>query len=131
MTVDKYMNKDVISVGTQATLAEAMEILFKYNIKSLPVVDSKGRLQGIISRRRILQAAPQSLAELQNDTVSNIMETDVQAVDAGSTIKDAIQHMAELSISHFPVLKKGVVVGILSRDNVLSYYVQNLEEKGR
>lgn len=130
MTVEKYMSKNVITVSPQATLAEAIKMLLKDNIKSLPVVDEGGKLLGIISRRRILSDAPESLSCLQNDMVCDIMELDVQTVGPGESIQTAVKLMTDLSISRLPVVEKGKVVGIISRDNVLSYYVQNLEEKG-
>lgn len=54
--VGDFMSKDVVSIGTDATLIEVAEILDKHRIDRLPVIDGKGKLVGIISRTDLLRA---------------------------------------------------------------------------
>jgi CBS domain-containing protein len=54
--VKDFMSKDVISVDPDATLIEVAEKLDKNKIDRLPVIDSKNRLVGLISRTDLLRA---------------------------------------------------------------------------
>ena len=47
--VSKIMDEHVISVGTQTDQEEVAQMLSKYNFLALPVVDTDGRLVGIIT----------------------------------------------------------------------------------
>ena len=43
------MHSKVRSVGRQSTCAEALELIDKYDVRALPVVDAEDRLEGLIS----------------------------------------------------------------------------------
>jgi manganese-dependent inorganic pyrophosphatase len=47
--VGSIMQKKVRSLTRQNTCAEALEIIDRYDVRALPVIDSDGRLEGIIS----------------------------------------------------------------------------------
>lgn len=47
--VDSIMSKNVQTVTRQSTCAEALELIDKYDVRALPVVDKKGRIEGLIS----------------------------------------------------------------------------------
>lgn len=51
------MSRDVISVGNEEDPRRAQFLLLDHNIRSLPVVDGDGRLQGSIGLREIVDAA--------------------------------------------------------------------------
>lgn len=54
--LDKVMTKNPITVGGKVSVASAARMMVWEGIELLPVVDAGGRLQGIISRRDVLQA---------------------------------------------------------------------------
>jgi manganese-dependent inorganic pyrophosphatase len=47
--VENIMNTKVRTVTKSSTCAEALELIDKYDVRALPVVDSNGQLEGIIS----------------------------------------------------------------------------------
>jgi len=47
--VENIMHTKVRSVTRSSTCAEALELIDKYDVRALPVVDEKGRLEGLIS----------------------------------------------------------------------------------
>ncbi len=47
--IQSVMNRDVRSVTKSSTCAEALELIDKYDVRALPVVDSEGRVEGIVS----------------------------------------------------------------------------------
>ncbi len=55
LDVEQIMKKDFIRVKKEATVEEIADIFITNRIKALPVIDEKGKLIGILSRRDILE----------------------------------------------------------------------------
>lgn len=47
--VDSLMHKKVLSVTKESTCSEALELIDKHDIRALPVVDSSGQVEGMVS----------------------------------------------------------------------------------
>jgi len=55
-TVDEIMTSDVIAVDGESSLQRVLELLVKHRIKSLPVVDDRRNLVGMIAREDVMRA---------------------------------------------------------------------------
>lgn len=72
-SVADVMTAPVITVGVERTPGEALQILLEQRIKRLPVVDSRGKLLGLVGRAAILwglsisSSSPQSTLEPFHD----------------------------------------------------------------
>src|SRR5690606_23226418 len=99
----EIMSRPVVSIMEERLLTEAVELMLGKKLKRLPVVDSKGRIVGIISRmdlfRTIMRESPDWKAFQDLDIqvqelrfVSDIMRTDTQAVLPGTPL-DAVMQM--------------------------------------
>jgi CBS domain-containing protein len=55
-TVDEIMTSDVIAVDGETSLQRVLELLVKHRIKSLPVVDPRRNLVGMIAREDVMRA---------------------------------------------------------------------------
>jgi CBS domain-containing protein len=64
LTVGDVMTRDVIVVEADASLIKAVHIMAKHGIRHLPVVDSEGRVVGIISIRDAAIALARLLVDL-------------------------------------------------------------------
>ena len=58
MFVSRSMTHKVITVGPETSIFEAQELMAKNKIRHLPVIDSDGRLLGIVTDRDIRSALP-------------------------------------------------------------------------
>jgi manganese-dependent inorganic pyrophosphatase len=47
--VENIMHRNVLSVNKNSTCAEALELIDQHDIRALPVVDDKGKLEGLVS----------------------------------------------------------------------------------
>lgn len=47
--IENIMHTEVRSVTKESTCAEALELIDKYDVRALPVVDGKGHLEGLVS----------------------------------------------------------------------------------
>ena len=57
MLVGDLMDRDLTSLGEDATLMEAIEVLSRHRIPGLPIVDTEGRVVGFLSEKDIVRAA--------------------------------------------------------------------------
>ena len=87
-TTVELMTVPAITVTPQDDVSEAARLLEKHHIKRMPVVDSTGRLVGIISRRDILRLFLRSDEELLED-VRTLLVDDFWIVPEGWDIKVA------------------------------------------
>jgi CBS domain-containing protein len=60
MRVTDVMTKRVISIVPEATILEAIKVMLKNHISGMPVIDSKGRLVGILTEGDFLRRAETS-----------------------------------------------------------------------
>ncbi len=55
LEVGKMMSRDVVSIKPDESLERAATLMVKKNINRLPVIDEKGKLVGLVSRRDIMK----------------------------------------------------------------------------
>ncbi|MCG8314772.1 MAG: CBS domain-containing protein [Pseudomonadales bacterium] len=63
-TVEKIMRKDVLSVTLQDDFLNLASQMLSNKPKSYPVLDAKGKVLGVVSRRRILKMMDQQIGNL-------------------------------------------------------------------
>jgi CBS-domain-containing membrane protein len=54
--VNKIMSSDVVAVDPETKLQRVLQMLIKHKVKSLPVIDQRRNLVGIIARENVMQA---------------------------------------------------------------------------
>jgi len=52
--IEQVMTKNVTTIGKEASLEEARRLIVSHGIRHLPVVDSKGKLVGLFSVRKLI-----------------------------------------------------------------------------
>ena len=55
-TVDEIMSRQVVTADAETTLQHVLHLMSVHRFKSLPVVDQKDRLQGVIAREDVIRA---------------------------------------------------------------------------
>ena len=136
MKAGDVMTMGAATVGPEATLAEAARLLIEHHISGLPVIDSDGRLIGLVTehdflrqhdgtRRRWLDAllAEQggqiTARELHERRVVNVMSWGPVSVHVDTPIEETVELMHRHRVKRLPVVADGKVVGIVSRANLL------------
>ena len=117
LTAGEIMTEKLITVRPEASVEEAIELLLEGNISGLPVVDSEGRLKGIITEFALLELTYDR--RMKSESVAKYMTLDVITAD----VNDSISRVTDLCLAHrvrrLPVLKEGRLVGIIARRDVL------------
>jgi CBS domain-containing protein len=73
-TAGQLMTKPAITVTADSTVAGAARILTEHDIKRLPVVDTDGRLVGVVSRRDLLTVFLRKDEDIRDDIVQRVFE---------------------------------------------------------
>ena len=120
-TISQFLdqsNRSVISVGPNATVREALEIMAQHNIGALLVLDGSV-LAGIFSERdyaRKVTLKGKNSSELK---VSEIMTSKVITIDTRHTVDQCMQIMTDNHIRHLPIMQGQTVIGLISIGDVV------------
>jgi CBS domain-containing protein len=140
MKTADVMTHNIVSVGTQASVLEAVRLMLQNKISGLPVVDGEGLLVGIVTEGDFLRRAetatqrkrprwleflmgPWRLADEYVHTrgrkVSEIMTPDPVTIVEDTPLDEVVRTMEERRIKRLPVMRGRQVVGIVSRANLM------------
>lgn len=72
-TAGELMRRPAITVGPEATVAEAVRLLRRHGVKRLPVTDPGGRLVGIVNRSDLLGVFLRPDEELCQEIVEEVL----------------------------------------------------------
>jgi tRNA nucleotidyltransferase (CCA-adding enzyme) len=125
-TARDLMSSPVRSIRPETTIAEAQRILLRYGHSGLSVVDTKGQLLGIISRRDLDIALHHGFSHAP---VKGYMTTNMKTITPETTLPEIESLMVTYDIGRLPVLDHGQLVGIVTRTDVLRELHQ--EREGR
>ena len=125
--VGSLMSSPVHTVGVDASLREAGELMLKHGIGSVIVSDDNNRLEGILTATDFVRAIAEGEGE-PDTTVAVSMSTDITTTTANESIRTIADMMIENSFHHVPVVDdtKGVVGVITTTD--LTAYLSNIQD---
>ena len=119
--VKDYMTSNLITVSPDTAIDSAVNILVKYKISGLPVVDEQGHLCGMLSEKDCLQVFVKALYNQGHaGEVRDFMTDQVATVVADMSLTDVATKFINEPFKRFPVLsEQGALVGQISRADVL------------
>jgi acetoin utilization protein AcuB len=128
MLVEQAMTSNVLCVGPDTSIEEALAITTANRVRHLPVVKN-GKLVGIISDRDLRNAMPSCLTEnappaLRNTPVSSIMIPNVHTAHPLDFIEDAAHILYQKRIGCLPVVTNGKLIGIITERDILHTLVE-------
>ena len=83
------MKTDVVSVSPKMPIYEAIKTLVEYNLSSIPVVDSKNKICGMLSEKDVLHLLNESTSSSPKDkTVNDFMTVNPISFDQDEAIFD-------------------------------------------
>lgn len=117
LTAKDVMSQAVISISPHDSLGEAMEIIVENAISGLPVIDSNGRLAGIISEMDRIKIS--AATDVEDARVADYMTQGVITVDKDATLNQIAELLVRAGIRRLPVMSNGRVIGIVSRRDLV------------
>lgn len=116
----------IYSIGSDASVYEAVKEMVKHNVGSLLVLDSDG-VKGIITERDYLREIVLHGRTSKTTQVSEIMTTEVVAVESARPIEECMAIMSERRIRHLPVVDEGALVGLVSIGDLVKQIADDRE----
>jgi CBS domain-containing protein len=125
---------EVWSIGPDASVFEALQLLADKNIGALVVVED-GRVCGIMSERDYARKIILLDRASRDTQVREIMTPEVRTVTRDQTVSECMTTMTDHHIRHLPVVEDGQLVGLISVGDVVkavmaeqAFLIQQLEQ---
>jgi RimJ/RimL family protein N-acetyltransferase/CBS domain-containing protein len=116
--VAEVMNRHVVSIGDSATCREALAVIVRERVGTLPVVDHDGHMIGLLSETDLLGAGCLDLL------ACDVCTRQVVAVRPHCGINQLVRLFQTRKMRCIPVLDEtGYPVGIVGRRDILARYV--------
>ncbi len=149
MKVKDIMTRNVITVPADTPALAVARLLADRGIAAVPVTDSWGMLHGIVSEADLIrrlavgdapkpgllrglfynrERAAQQYARAHGATAADVMTREVITAQESMTAEHAAQLIEEHNVRRLPVVQDGVLVGIVSRADLLRALLR--EENG-
>ncbi len=120
--------RDVVTVTSDHTLAQAAEHLTSHKIGAL-VVLAEGRVSGILSERDIVKAVSRAGAGALASRVGESMTSAVTTCQPYDTIGEVMNRMTAGRFRHMPVVDDGKLAGIISIGDVVKHRLAEIERE--
>jgi len=140
MLVHDCMTHDLVTVGPDTAMYDALNVMRSHKVHRLPVVVG-GLLAGIVSEKDLLYAVPSgdkplcwidAGARTAAMLVRQVMVTDVITVCPDSPIEQAAATMADHAIGALPVVQapgSRVLTGIITESDIFKVFVEMLSSR--
>jgi CBS domain-containing protein len=109
----------VFSVGPDANVQDAIDLLAAHNVGALLVMNAAGKVEGILSERDIVRKVGLRGKSSDEIKVRQVMTAKVLYVEASQSVEECMALMNEKGIRHLPVYENGVLLGLISVRDVL------------
>ncbi len=105
---------NVITIGVEKSVHDAIRILVKHRIGVLLVLDETDKLVGIISERDILRESAERDNKLRKTPVKDVMTKDLIIGVLDDDIEYTLGIMTKNRIRHLPIMDQNKIAGIIS-----------------
>ena len=143
MKTKDIMTKEVVTVKPEMTIEELARLFTKHDISGAPVVDEAGGLIGIVTENDLIKMEQRlhiptiitifdaviylgsskkfedDLKRMAATKVSDIYKREVVTITENTTIEEVATIMCEKDIHHLPVVKKGKLMGIVGKKDIV------------
>lgn len=109
----------IITIGPDATAAEAVARMVENNVGSLPVVEPDGCLVGVISERDLIRELHDRGEPFARTMIRAIMTLEPVTCDVNDEVEAVMGVMSERRIAKVPVIDRGRLAGIVSVGDVV------------
>ena len=149
MLAKPIMNTKVITILPSTTVKDIAKLLYTQSISAVPVVDEQNKLLGMVSEGDLMYlkeigtehrrswwlsffSNSESLADdyikCHAGTAKDIMTTEVISVTEETSVQEIAELLEGHRIKRVPVLRNGLIVGIVSRANLVQSLAVGLDQ---
>jgi CBS domain-containing protein len=145
MKIRDILDQNIVTVRKDTTYEEAAKILLDNEVTGAPVVDSEGKLVGIITEKDIFKVLfpyyqsysehPEYYTDLEERElkakdirtmkVEIFMSKNISSITPDEPIMRAGAIMLARKIGHLPVVENGKLVGVVTGTKIFRYVLKN------
>ena len=140
MLVRDRMTPNPITVTTETSLKDALDLVRSKPFRHLPVVDQSGKLVGIVTEKSLVYASPMPTTTLSvfevdyilsHTKIGQIIQGPVITVGPDLPIEEAARKMVDHRIGCLPVVEgdaqsTAALIGIISDTDIFRVFVEGL-----
>lgn len=124
MKVADIMQTAVRTVPRDTPVSEVVVSLADARVSGLPVVDTRGRVVGVVSTTDLIaaQAETRSAQEqqiLEQTPVQDLMTRKPLTIESGAELREAARHMLYADVRRLFVEDEGALVGVVSQTDIV------------
>lgn len=141
MKAKDIMSTRVVSVDSETPVAAIAELLIKFHISAVPVIDDDNKVVGIVSEGDLMRREElgtdtrhhswwlgllvertdlaQEFVKSHGTKAGDVMSRDIITVDEEATIEEIAEILEKNQIKRVPVIRGKKLVGIVSRANII------------
>ena len=116
--------KGIHTIAPDEPVLEAVRNMADRHVGALMVLESGGRVAGIVSERDYARKVVLQGRSSHDTPVRAIMTSDVITITMESTVNDAMRVMTEQRIRHLPVMSGDRLVGIVSIGDLVKAVIE-------
>jgi CBS domain-containing protein len=141
------MVRDVVTIKSDATVKEAIDLLTRHDISALPVIDDEGAVVGVLSESDLIRreelatekhrpwwleaitpaaTLAAEFAKSHGQRVDEVMSTQVVSATPEAPLSEIATLLERHRINRVPIIQDGRLVGIVSRSNLIQALASTL-----
>lgn len=119
MRASEIMTRPAVSIRPHSSIRDAIVVLTERGFAGLPVVNDDDQVIGVITEADALRTGFADDYGVAERTVADAMSTPVEVVESGTKVADVARHMLNGGLRCIPVVDDGVLMGVISRRDLL------------
>lgn len=122
-----HKGRSIISVTPEAKVFEALKLMSDRNIGSVLVMEGPTYV-GLLTERDYARKVILKGKASSDVRVKDIMSTGLPEIKLETSIDDCMKLMSDNNLRYLPVFEGGVVIGIISINDVIKAVIANHED---
>jgi len=123
VSVDEVMKRDVVSIHERMSCHSALETFLNNHVASLPVVDDRGEVVGILTETDMMMIGSHC------HRVLDVQTKQVITVDQKCSLSKVVRLFNSRKVRCIPVVDDDMkLVGIVGRREILGYYASHFDQ---
>lgn len=124
MKVADIMQTAVRTVPSDTPVSNVVVSLADARVSGLPVVDTRGKMVGVISSTDLIAAQAEARTAdqrhlLEQTSVQDLMTKKPLTIESGAELREAARHMLYADVRRLFVEEEGLPVGVISQTDIV------------
>ena len=123
------MSREVLTLSSENTISEAVQIMSQHNVGSL-VVSEHGKIAGIFTERDLMRRVIGHGIDPKKIPLGEVMTRKVEIVQASDNAILLLEKMCDNNFRHLPVLDGEKLVGMISLKHFYRFFLASRQSMG-